>query len=258
MTRDSAAQTVLTPDAAGYPEGLRRCLGEEAPGSVRVLGNTGVLGRDLLALFCSVRCPGDLILRTYDLAQALREQGVAVVGGFHSPMEQECLRILLRGPPPVVVCPARSIEGMRLPVAWRGPVEAGRLLVVSPFEEKAKRVTTELAERRNRFVAALAERVFISYAEPGARWRRWRGTSWGGGSRCSPSPARRTRRCSALAPGQWRTRASWQPRWRSGAAGASSLGGSYSGSGLGRGPCPYSRSWPAKAWRSLNRALVSW
>lgn len=160
-------ERVLTPDAAGYPEGLRRCLGEEAPGSVRVLGNTGVLARDLLALFCSVRCPGGLILQTYDLAQALREQGVAVIGGFHSPMEQECLRLLLRGRQPVVACPARSIEGMRVPVAWRGPVDAGRLLVVSPFEEKERRVTGDLAERRNRFVAALAERVFISHAEPG-------------------------------------------------------------------------------------------
>ena len=116
-----------------------------------------------------MRCPGDLILRTYDLAQLLREQGVAVIGGFHSPMEQECLRILLRGRQPVVVCPARSIEGMRVPAAWRGPLAGGRLLLVSPFEGKEKRVTAELAARRNRFVAALAERVFISYAEPGGR-----------------------------------------------------------------------------------------
>src|ERR1700683_3986306 len=35
-----------------------------------------------------------------------------------------------------------------------GCIRAGRLLLVSPFTEKARRVTAELAVERNRFVAA--------------------------------------------------------------------------------------------------------
>lgn len=53
-----------------------------------------------LALVCSVKCPGDLILKTYDLAQQLREAEVTIIGGFHSLMERECLTILLRGNQP--------------------------------------------------------------------------------------------------------------------------------------------------------------
>ncbi|CAN5520347.1 hypothetical protein BH23CHL2_BH23CHL2_05950 [soil metagenome] len=133
------------------------------------LGRSSLLNQELLGLFCSGRCPGNLILQTYDLAVALRDAGVAVVSGFHSPMEQECLRLLLRGQQPVVICPARSIVRMRIPGEWREPIESGRLLVVSPFDERHRRPTAKLAGERNRFVAALASRVFVAHASPGGK-----------------------------------------------------------------------------------------
>ena len=83
-----------------------------------------------LALFCSVKCPGNLILQTYDLACALRDAGVTVIGGFHSPMEKECLSLLLRGMQPVIICPARSIERLRLPTSWKALLAEDRLLLL--------------------------------------------------------------------------------------------------------------------------------
>jgi predicted Rossmann fold nucleotide-binding protein DprA/Smf involved in DNA uptake len=136
------------------------------------VGNLGVLDRRLLGFFCSTRCPGTVILQTYDLALALREAGVAVIGGFHSPMEQECLDVLLRGQQPVVVCPARSIERLRPPAAWQKPLAEGRLLVLSAFEAKYRRPTTELAEQRNHIVATLAADVFVAHAAAGSRTER--------------------------------------------------------------------------------------
>lgn len=128
-----------------------------------------LLQRPLLGLFCSVRCPGAIILRTYDLAIALRDAGVATIGGFHSPMEKECLWLLLRGRQPVVICPARSIANMRVPRDWKEPVAEGRLLIVSPFASHQRQQTEELAERRNRFVAEHASAVFVAYASPGGK-----------------------------------------------------------------------------------------
>lgn len=61
-----------------------------------------------LALFCSIKCPGKLILNTYDLAKKLRQEGITVISGFHSPMEKECLRILLRSQNPVFWCLAHG------------------------------------------------------------------------------------------------------------------------------------------------------
>jgi predicted Rossmann fold nucleotide-binding protein DprA/Smf involved in DNA uptake len=153
---------------AAYPLALRAALRDEAPGCLSAAGNLGILRGKVLALFCSVKCPGNLILQTYDAACALRDAGVTVVGGFHSPMEGECLMLLLRGTQPVVVCPARGIEGMRLPGDWKKPMADGRLLVLSPFGEKDRRVTADLARRRNEFVAALADDLLVAHAERGS------------------------------------------------------------------------------------------
>ena len=132
-------------------------------------GNLRLLDEPLTALFCSNRCPGDLILKTYDLARALRDAGAPVIGGFQTPLERECLRLLLRGAQPVVVCPARSIDNMRIPRNWRPALDGGRLLVLSPFPATARRPTVELAAQRNDLVADLAQRVFIAHAAPGSK-----------------------------------------------------------------------------------------
>ena len=136
---------------------------------VKSKGNLSLLDEPLTALFCSNRCPGDLILKTYDLARAMRDAGVPVIGGFQTPMEHECLRLLLRGEQPIVVCPARGIDTMRISREWRPALDDGRLLVVSPFPATARRPTAELAAQRNNLVADLAQQVFIAHAAPGSK-----------------------------------------------------------------------------------------
>jgi predicted Rossmann fold nucleotide-binding protein DprA/Smf involved in DNA uptake len=133
------------------------------------LGDPRLLDTSKLALFCSIKCPGELILKLFDLAKELRDRGVGVISGFHAPMDKECFDILLRGKGPIVWCPARSIEGMRLKPAYKKAVDDGRLLIVSPFPAKQSRISAEKAEQRNRLVAALAERVFVAYADPGGK-----------------------------------------------------------------------------------------
>lgn len=121
----------------------------------------------LTALFCSSRCPGDLILQAYDAAQALRNDGVAVIGGFHTPVEADCLEILLRGTQTVAVCPARGIGRMRVKPGWKEPLAQGRLLLLSPFDDAQMRMTKKLAEQRNRFVVDRAAALLVVHANPG-------------------------------------------------------------------------------------------
>ena len=132
-------------------------------------GNRCLLDEPLTGLFCSNRCPGDLILKTYDLARAMRDACVPIIGGFQTPMERECLRLLLRGEQPVVVCPARGIDKMRIPRDWRTALDDDRLLVLSPFPATVRRPTAETAAQRNDLVASLASRVFIAHAAPGGK-----------------------------------------------------------------------------------------
>jgi predicted Rossmann fold nucleotide-binding protein DprA/Smf involved in DNA uptake len=131
------------------------------------IGEAGLLSSRKLALLCSRACPGSIIVQTLDVVRALRETPWTIVSGFQSPTEQECLEILLRGERPVIVCPARSAEGMRIPTAWKSAVAADRMLVTSPFEKTVRRATAALAEERNRFVVSLADAVFMPHAAPG-------------------------------------------------------------------------------------------
>jgi predicted Rossmann fold nucleotide-binding protein DprA/Smf involved in DNA uptake len=133
------------------------------------IGNLDILKTPLLGLFCSTRCPGNVILRTYDLALALREAEVPIISGFHTPMEKECLDVFLRGTQPVVLCPARDIQRLRLPAAWRKPLAEGRLLIVSAIAAAQRRTTAALAEQRNRFVATLAQTICVAHAAPDSR-----------------------------------------------------------------------------------------
>ena len=141
------------------------------PENLHIIGDAAILQQPKIALFCSVKCPGRIILQTYDLAKRFREEGKLVISGFHSPMEQECLRILLRAPRPVIWCLARGLYKKlpMYPVDCRTAVEAGQLVIVSAFPEKVRYVTAKTAVARNQLVAALAESVVVAYAASGGK-----------------------------------------------------------------------------------------
>ena len=132
------------------------------------MGNAAILARPMVALLCSEKCPGKLILDTYDLAKLFRKQGVTVISGFHSPMEEECLRILLRSPHPVVWCLARGLFKRipTQPVDCRPAIDEGRLLIISPFKASLSRATQKTAMIRNRVIADLAAAVVVAHADP--------------------------------------------------------------------------------------------
>jgi len=147
----------------------RTRLGELHVKELYLMGNEEVLFQPLLALFCSIKCPGSLILQTYDLMKHLRDAGTVVISGFHSPIEKECLRILLRGSQPVIVCPPRTLEGMRIPPEQKQANSDGRVLYLSIFSKSIRRGTVATSVKRNELIAALAEKVFVPYAEPGSK-----------------------------------------------------------------------------------------
>jgi predicted Rossmann fold nucleotide-binding protein DprA/Smf involved in DNA uptake len=136
-------------------------------------GNANLLNNPLLALACSTKPAAGIVLQAYDLASALRDNAVPVISGFHTPIERDCLHFLLKGTQPVVICPARGIENMRLPLEWKAPLAEGRLLVVSPFPSHQRRVTAALAAERNRFVAKLCTAAVVIHATPGSRTEQW-------------------------------------------------------------------------------------
>jgi hypothetical protein len=132
------------------------------------LGNPHLLHLPKTALFASTKCPGSVILPTYDQAARWRDEGRCIISGFHSPIEKECLSILLRGTSPVIICPARNLPS-RIPPDWLPHIEAGRILILSAFAATESRVTAALATRRNEYVAGLSDEVWIAHAYQGGK-----------------------------------------------------------------------------------------
>ena len=165
-------RVLLNAADARYPGRLRERLGVDAPAQLTTLGDVALLALPKTALFCSARCPGAAILRTHDQAARWRDAGRCIISGFHSPVEKECLDILLRGKPSLIICLARSFEKLRLPAAWQPPLNEGRLLILSCFPPGRGRVTGELAYQRNLFVAALADEVWFAHITPGGLMER--------------------------------------------------------------------------------------
>ncbi len=108
-----------------------------------------------------------------DWANARGPGSAPVIGGFHTPVEREVLRILLRRNAPVIIVLARAAQGWRAPKALgpaiKAAVAAGTAQIVSPFPATQTRTTAATAEARNRHILTLAPTVLIAHASPGGR-----------------------------------------------------------------------------------------
>lgn len=169
MSATALTLQTIAPDNLAYPAALKTCVAFRTAPTLNVIGDLKLLSQNSIALFCSSQCPGDLILKTYDLAQALRDAKIPVISGFHTPIEQDCLKILLRGTQPIIHCPARNLHKMRLSSEQKQAMVENRLLLISPFSASYPRATAELAEKRNEMVGAIAHTIFIAYAAPNSK-----------------------------------------------------------------------------------------
>lgn len=135
------------------------------------LAVTGLGGQELLTLpmtafFASRQCPGTAIRLAMDWALQQAQAKNVVISGFHSPLEQSVLKVLIEAHSPVVVVLARPVEGARLQPEWIDRLQQGCMAVVSASASSA-RLTSELATERNNLVAQLAEQIVVAYVSIG-------------------------------------------------------------------------------------------
>lgn len=88
-----------------------------------------------------------------------------LVGGFHSPLEQLVLEVMLAAHAPVVMVITRKLEAASLPAAWREAVQAGTIAVVS-MDDTRQRLTAEQSIRRNHWIARHAAHIVVAEAAP--------------------------------------------------------------------------------------------
>lgn len=134
-------------------------------GGAQGVGNIALLDFPLTAFFASRRCSGRAIRTAMDWAVEQARDKTPIIGGFHSPLEQSVLEVMLTAHAPVVIVIARKLETARLPVAWCDAVQAGTAAVVS-MEGATQRLTAERAMRRNHWVATHATQIMVAEAAP--------------------------------------------------------------------------------------------
>jgi len=126
-------------------------------------GNAALLDLSLTAFFASRQCPGSAIRAAMDWAVAQAHAKNPVIGGFHSPLEQSVLKILLTASAPCVIVVSRKFDQSRLPTDWLQSAQNGTLAIVG-IENTTRRLTTELAARRNDWIAQRATQIVIGHA----------------------------------------------------------------------------------------------
>lgn len=134
--------------------------------TVTGLGSQTLLALPMTAFFASRQCPGTAIRAAMDWALQQARAKAVVVSGFHSPLEQSVLEVLIEAHSPVVAVLARPVDGAKLPPEWVEPLELDRMAVVSAATV-ATRLTGELAMVRNNFAAQLAAHIVVAHASPG-------------------------------------------------------------------------------------------
>ena len=130
------------------------------------LGAQHLLDLPLTAFFASRQCPGAAIRAATDWALAQAKVRRVVIGGFHSPLEQSVLHLLLQAKSPVVAVLARPVAGASLKPDWKTAIAEGRMAVVSPFAT-SQRLTRTLAAQRNESLAHLSDTLVVAHAQPG-------------------------------------------------------------------------------------------
>lgn len=149
----------------------------EANQALTGCGSRDLLGRELTAFFASRQCPGAAIRAAMDWALQQARAKRAVVSGFHSPLEQSVLKVLMAAGSPTVVVLARPVEGAKLLPEWAEPLAKGQMAVVSAIAT-AGRLTEQRATERNAQVAQLAQKWVVAYASPGGslgeQLKQWR------------------------------------------------------------------------------------
>ena len=89
-----------------------------------------------------------------------------VVGGFQSALERDVLKLLLPdGGPSIVMVLARGMW-RSVPTEYREAINAGRMLVVSPFSQGVVRVSKETAERRNGWILDHCDEAVFASLDP--------------------------------------------------------------------------------------------
>ena len=135
---------------------------------IAMLGERSIWELPKTAFLCSDRFSAGSVLKSYAWASEMKRQGQCVISGFHSKLEKDVFELLLNGAQPVVWALARGLYD-KPPAKYKQYIENGRLLIVSTFDKKIKLINSDLAAKRNQFVADNAVEIVFAHIQRGGK-----------------------------------------------------------------------------------------
>jgi DNA processing protein len=134
------------------------------------VGDPAILNRKLLGIVSARKIDPELALKTSELlTQLARLENLSFIGGWHSPLEEEALRILLVHPVRIIFCLPKDLCRFVPPPEVRGGMSEGRILLLTHCSPRAKRISRDASLRRNLLVAAASQGLLVLAAPRGSR-----------------------------------------------------------------------------------------
>ena len=130
---------------------------------MQYLGNKDFLKLRKTAFLAASTIPPDMVLKCYDWAVSMANEGQCVISGFSSHLEREVLHFLMKGRCPIILVLAREMY-KQIPSELQPLLDANRLLIISV--SKAVRQSRATALARNRHICEMADSIlFVGVTE---------------------------------------------------------------------------------------------
>ena len=160
----------MKPAPIPLPPHLAPCVTADVAARIVGVGSAALLAEPLLGFIASRQCPGHILIETLERVPQWVKSGRVLVSGFHSPLEQQVLRSLLRRQGRAVRVLARGIATYRPSPEEREALAQGNLLVLTAHPPATgtsrTRTTRATSLARNRLVLQLASEVCSPYIAP--------------------------------------------------------------------------------------------
>lgn len=133
---------------------------------ITTLGNQELMLREKVAFFASSKTASLSVMPSLDWASEIaKREDITVCSGFQSPLERDILPYLLRGKCGIIVGLGRGLY-KKIPEEYRDAYASGRVLFVSLQSKNATRPSKAAAERRNQYLADIADLLVFASLSP--------------------------------------------------------------------------------------------
>lgn len=125
---------------------------------IQFLGNKDFLKLPKTAFLAASTIPPEMVLKCYDWAVRMANEGQCVISGFSSHLEREVLHFLMKGSQPILLVLAREMY-KDMPPELQKLIDENRLLIISVSKNVRQSKVTALA--RNKYICEIADQILF-------------------------------------------------------------------------------------------------